>query len=159
VIYSIVGGIEVIFKIVFVVLVFNKKRSAANECTAHSIAPPSCIGWRLDDLDLTNSVVFHTISSITQVILIIYSIQLTIFAFDRQKKLHALENMRKANEKCGRIGPYNPSRSEMTDLSAIQDSQTNKFVRSEPDRGTYGTFRVFGFLDRFKKNHYLTTTM
>lgn len=146
VIYSVVGGLEVIFKIVFITLVFNKKISVARECTANSIAPSSCINWRLDDLDLTNSMVFHTIASIAQVTLIIFSIQLTIFAFDRQKKRMLAEKMSMK----GIIGPYQ-STSEMANSSC-------DMFAGQPELNDYGTFQL-QFLQRFKKKHNLTTTM
>ena len=148
--YVLVGSMEVAFKIVFLVLVFRRKKFKATECTAHAIAPSSCIGWRLDDLDLTNSVVFHTISSLTQAILIIYSIQLTIFAFKKnKKKLEQLKYM-STKKKTGIVGPYQ-STSEITDSS-------DGIFAGQSESNDYGTFRRL-FLERFKKKHHMTTAM
>ena len=144
-IYVLVGSLEVAFKIVFVTYVFRQKHEIANTCTAISEPPLSlCKEWRLDDLNLTNSIVFHTISSLSEVILIVYSVQLTIFAFQRKRK--RLQDLRNRN---GISGPCEAN--SMNDLN-----NQDMFQQSEPNE--YGTFQE-EFVERFRRKHNMTTTM
>ena len=78
--YSLIGLIEVIVKMVFIINVKREKTRLSSRCTKFYFVPPDCVDWRLDDLNLTNSVIFHIISSIVHLVLILFSIQLFLFA-------------------------------------------------------------------------------
>lgn len=135
ILYSIIGSIEFSFKIVFIILLQRKKSSVARHCKTYAIQPSECYGWRLDDLQLTNSIVFHIISSISLFALIIFSFQLIVYVSKRNRELRARHifgqtGRSTADTTATTASQLRPGESELTVFSL--------FSRSEP---AYGTFK------------------
>lgn len=156
------GLMEIAFKIVFIVSVYREKVRVAERCTRSYFVPDSCAGWRLDDLNLTNSIIFHIIATIGMAFLILFAVQLSRYARAvtraRQKRLSGVENMSfsysmtSVDTVAFHSGRWQPPRSSSEPSSTSSDRHSDLMTQSEnityspPSQdarvaGQYGTFR------------------
>ena len=95
-IYALVGLLEVSFKIVFIVTVYREKIRLSTDCTEAYYVKRECVDWRLDDLNLTNSAIFHIVSGLSQAFLILFTIQLLWYArrlLAMRRKIVGIDNL------------------------------------------------------------------
>lgn len=137
--YSVLGGIDLILKILFVTYIEERLRVMTRECvfvfdqctSDCSDIQKYCYHWRLDDLNLTNSMVFQIFSCVTQLALVIFSIQLIIYV--TKKPEGEPDDAASFDGTSATAGHFDDD----YDDGSIRDSIS---VRSEPGPDHYGTF-------------------
>lgn len=77
--YCCINVLELILKIIFAVNYARLKHERREECAPFITHSGDCSFWRMDDLNLTNAIVFNVFSSILQTVLLFFSIKLIRF--------------------------------------------------------------------------------
>lgn len=139
--YSILGGIDLIFKILFVTYIEERLRQMTEKCNFEydycsrncTQLQNECYHWRLDDLNLTNSMVFQIFSCLTQLVLVIFSIQLIIYV--TRKPEGEPDDAASFDGTSATAGHFDYDFEDTMDES----TRDNISVRSEPGLD-YGTF-------------------
>lgn len=156
--YAIIGILEIIFKIVFIVNVYRKKIEVSSRCTMFYQIPPDCADWRLDDLNLTNSAVFHIVSSIAHLFLIMFSVQLLHYQrkLDHMRsKVVGIENLSYSysTSSIDTIAFHTTTTRDNVSSSTCTGQSNVLITQSDPgqrqDGASYGTFRRI--CNRFRK--------
>lgn len=139
--YSVLGGIDLILKILFVTYIEERLRVMTEKCVfvfdqctfnCTDTKLIECYHWRLDDLNLTNSMVFQIFSCITQLVLVIFSIQLIIYV--TKKPEGEPDDAASFDGTSATAGHFDY---DYDDDGSVRDSIS---VRSEPGPDHYGTF-------------------
>lgn len=160
--YSGMGMMEIAFKLVFIVTVYRKKVSVAERCTRSYFVPEFCAGWQVDDLNLTNSIVFHIISSIAMSFLSLFAFQLSSYARQqeeiRKKRVTGIDNysysMTSVDTIAYHSGRWRPPNHEEDEDSSATSSDLQSVVGPEAQDAEYGTFRRFCSRVRSMANHH-----
>lgn len=141
--YSVLGGIDLIVKILFVTYIEERLRQMTGKCIFEydqcngekcTQVEKECYQWRLDDLNLTNSMVFQIFSCIATLTLVIFSIQLIIYK--TQKPEGEPDDAASFDGTSATAGHFDYDFEDIIDGSNIDSIS----VKSDPGED-YGTFR------------------
>ena len=132
-VYALMALVELACKLYFISIIIEEKKLLRKDCSEYYHPSHQCDTWALQDLTLSDNLTFQLISSVSQIVLIFFSIQLCYFI--RQE--HALAaQIRKNHHHHHHHGHFEQQQHSQQHSSARYSS----FSESSSFELSYGTF-------------------
>ena len=140
-VYAFIAIIELGCKLYLITIIIGQKKLLRNNCSEYYHASHNCDTWALEDLTLSDNLTIQLVSSVSQIILILFSIQLCYFI----REIHTVSHT------------YSHSQSISFSLNHLQSSRESIIEENSSFELTYGTFHKMK--QRKRSDVYLSTPL